>query len=261
MLRLPVHAAGAIRKATMREFDAICPLPVREFSASDIKHLRQSLKLSQPAGVRPSPAHHALDGAQVGVGRHQAGRPGAQALERHRRQRAAGYPLMRVERRPVLTPALRRRLPENHGRAGRAAIPPARWPTPSHKRLRARVMVTYQCRKHAAVRFRSCSCRTWWRCHVRSYRSLVIPGPSAAIPRIRYSCTDVAPSFKDPPKTGQACSHSRGATRRYCNAISPRCQRSTVGQLQAMTHVPRSFRAVTSDGLTALDPSDLQGLA
>lgn len=48
-----LHAAGAISKVTMREFDAICPPPVREFSAGDIKHLRQSLKFSQPVF-----AHH-----------------------------------------------------------------------------------------------------------------------------------------------------------------------------------------------------------
>jgi putative transcriptional regulator len=48
-----LHVAGAISKATMREFDAICPPPVREFSADDIKHLRQSLKFSQPVF-----AHH-----------------------------------------------------------------------------------------------------------------------------------------------------------------------------------------------------------
>lgn len=32
----------------MREFDAICPPPVREFSAADIKRLREALKFSQP---------------------------------------------------------------------------------------------------------------------------------------------------------------------------------------------------------------------
>lgn len=40
--------AGAISKVTLREFDAICPPPVREFSAADIKRLRESLKFSQP---------------------------------------------------------------------------------------------------------------------------------------------------------------------------------------------------------------------
>jgi putative transcriptional regulator len=43
-----LHEAGAIGKVTMREFDAICPPPVREFSAGDIKRLRQALKFSQP---------------------------------------------------------------------------------------------------------------------------------------------------------------------------------------------------------------------
>ena len=40
--------ASAINKVTMREFDAICPPPVREFGAADIKRLRESLKFSQP---------------------------------------------------------------------------------------------------------------------------------------------------------------------------------------------------------------------
>ncbi len=48
-----LHDAGAIGKVTMREFDAICPPPVRKFSATDIKHLRETLKFSQPVF-----AHH-----------------------------------------------------------------------------------------------------------------------------------------------------------------------------------------------------------
>lgn len=48
-----LHDVGAIGKVTMREFDAICPPPVREFSAEDIKHLREALKFSQPVF-----AHH-----------------------------------------------------------------------------------------------------------------------------------------------------------------------------------------------------------
>jgi Predicted transcriptional regulator len=48
-----LHEMGAIGKVTMREFDAICPPPVREFSAEDVKHLREALKFSQPVF-----AHH-----------------------------------------------------------------------------------------------------------------------------------------------------------------------------------------------------------
>lgn len=48
-----LHDVGAIGKVTMREFDAICPPPVREFSAVDIKRLREALKFSQPVF-----AHH-----------------------------------------------------------------------------------------------------------------------------------------------------------------------------------------------------------
>lgn len=43
-----LHEAGAIGKVTIREFDAICPPPVREFDAADIKHLRERLNFSQP---------------------------------------------------------------------------------------------------------------------------------------------------------------------------------------------------------------------
>jgi putative transcriptional regulator len=48
-----LHKVGAISKVTMREFDAICPPPVREFNAEDIKRLREKLKFSQPVF-----AHH-----------------------------------------------------------------------------------------------------------------------------------------------------------------------------------------------------------
>jgi putative transcriptional regulator len=40
--------AGVITKVTMREFDAIYPPLIRDFSAKDIKRLREDLKFSQP---------------------------------------------------------------------------------------------------------------------------------------------------------------------------------------------------------------------
>ncbi len=43
-----LEKAGAISKVTMREFDAICPAPVREFGAADIRRLREALNFSQP---------------------------------------------------------------------------------------------------------------------------------------------------------------------------------------------------------------------
>ena len=43
-----LHEAGAIGKMTMREFDALCPPPVRECYAADIRHLRERLNVSQP---------------------------------------------------------------------------------------------------------------------------------------------------------------------------------------------------------------------
>jgi putative transcriptional regulator len=48
-----LHGVDAIGKFTMREFDEICPPPVREFSATDIRRLREGLKFSQPVF-----AHH-----------------------------------------------------------------------------------------------------------------------------------------------------------------------------------------------------------
>ncbi len=48
-----LHDAGAVGKVTMREFDAICPPPVRTFGAADIRRLREALKFSQPVF-----AHH-----------------------------------------------------------------------------------------------------------------------------------------------------------------------------------------------------------
>ncbi len=48
-----LHKVGAVSKVTMREFEAICPPPVREFSAADIRRLREGLQFSQPVF-----AHH-----------------------------------------------------------------------------------------------------------------------------------------------------------------------------------------------------------
>ncbi len=43
-----LEKSGAISKVTMRQFDAICPPPLRAFSANDIQHLRETLNFSQP---------------------------------------------------------------------------------------------------------------------------------------------------------------------------------------------------------------------
>jgi putative transcriptional regulator len=50
---ISLHKAGAIGKVTLREFDALCPPQVREFSAADVRQLRQRLNVSQPVF-----AHH-----------------------------------------------------------------------------------------------------------------------------------------------------------------------------------------------------------
>lgn len=44
--------AGAIGKKTMRKFDEMCLMPVREFSAEDIRRLRAREGLSQPVFAR-----------------------------------------------------------------------------------------------------------------------------------------------------------------------------------------------------------------
>jgi len=43
-----LEKAGAIEKITMRQFDLICPRPVKVFKPSDIKKLREKLRFSQP---------------------------------------------------------------------------------------------------------------------------------------------------------------------------------------------------------------------
>ena len=43
-----LHQAGVVSKVTMREFESICPTPVREMTASDIRDLRLALNFSQP---------------------------------------------------------------------------------------------------------------------------------------------------------------------------------------------------------------------
>lgn len=42
-----LHAAGVIKDTTLREFDALCLPPVKEFSPGQIKHIRMSAKASQ----------------------------------------------------------------------------------------------------------------------------------------------------------------------------------------------------------------------
>ncbi len=82
-----LREAGAISKVTMREFDAICPPPVREFSATDIKRLRESLEV-QPAGVRSSFTHvgpfaHRICAAWEQGDTHPTG-PALKLRQRHR---------------------------------------------------------------------------------------------------------------------------------------------------------------------------------
>ena len=43
-----LHNVGAIDKLTMRNFEALCPAPVRQFDAIEIRQLREQLKFSQP---------------------------------------------------------------------------------------------------------------------------------------------------------------------------------------------------------------------
>lgn len=43
-----LHEAGAVGKVTLRDFEVLCPAPVRDFSAVDIRQLREALNFSQP---------------------------------------------------------------------------------------------------------------------------------------------------------------------------------------------------------------------
>lgn len=43
-----LHKAGVVSKVTMREFETICPPPVRELTAAEIKQIREALHFSQP---------------------------------------------------------------------------------------------------------------------------------------------------------------------------------------------------------------------
>ncbi len=42
-----LHAAGVMKETTLREFDALCLPPVKEFSAEQIKRIRTRAKASQ----------------------------------------------------------------------------------------------------------------------------------------------------------------------------------------------------------------------
>jgi len=42
-----LHAAGVMKETTLREFDALCLPPVKEFSALEIKRIRTRVKASQ----------------------------------------------------------------------------------------------------------------------------------------------------------------------------------------------------------------------
>ena len=47
-----LYSTGAIDKQTMRRFDEMCLTPVREFTAEDIRRLRDRENLSQPVLAR-----------------------------------------------------------------------------------------------------------------------------------------------------------------------------------------------------------------
>ncbi|BFM22470.1 helix-turn-helix domain-containing protein [Gilvimarinus japonicus] len=42
-----LHAAGVMKDATLREFDALCLPPVKQYSAEQIKQIRTRVKASQ----------------------------------------------------------------------------------------------------------------------------------------------------------------------------------------------------------------------
>ena len=47
-----LHRVGAVNKTTMREYDALCLDAIPEFSAKDIKRIREKAHVSQPVFAR-----------------------------------------------------------------------------------------------------------------------------------------------------------------------------------------------------------------
>nr|WP_269812257.1 DNA-binding transcriptional regulator [Pseudomonas kurunegalensis] len=43
-----LHEAGTVGKITLRDYEALCPAPVLDFSALEIRRLREALNFSQP---------------------------------------------------------------------------------------------------------------------------------------------------------------------------------------------------------------------
>ena len=76
----------------MREFDAICPPPVREFDAADIKRLREGLKFSQP--VFALHLHTTASTVRKWEQGETRPAPGAQAAQLNCRQGLAVHHLM-----------------------------------------------------------------------------------------------------------------------------------------------------------------------
>ena len=87
-----LQKAGAIGKVTMRQFEAISPPSVRDFSAADIKRLRRRLKFSQPvfAQILHTTASTVRKWEQR---RHAASRASIKAIEPHRRQGIGSRPV------------------------------------------------------------------------------------------------------------------------------------------------------------------------
>jgi len=81
-----LHKVGAIDKQTMRHFDDACLTPVLELSPKQIKAVRER----EPDGLHAVPQRDAEPREQVGAGRKEAFRAGAEAFvscreARHRR--------------------------------------------------------------------------------------------------------------------------------------------------------------------------------
>ena len=60
-----LHDAGVMDETTMREYNAMCLPPVKQYTAKDIKPVRKSLHVSQPVFAAYPDVHRRALGAGV----------------------------------------------------------------------------------------------------------------------------------------------------------------------------------------------------
>jgi len=65
--------AGVMEVATLREFDALCLPPVKDYTPTQIKRIRAANK-ARSGGVCYLPQYQPIDGAEMGAGQEEAQR-------------------------------------------------------------------------------------------------------------------------------------------------------------------------------------------